>query len=193
MLFPLAAGRGNRPRRLHSSNSMSDTPSREQLFSQYQEISSTYQPMLLRVARLFCNAAEDRADLCQEMLINIWLALPKFRGESKLSTWVYRIALNSAITHQRKSVRNTIALEQAGQLLAEAEQHLQQTEEYRLMMRQVEQLPAFDKAIVLLYLEQLSYEEIAGVMGLTVTNVGSKISRIKERLRRQLSATIKEQ
>jgi RNA polymerase sigma-70 factor (ECF subfamily) len=162
---------------------------RELLFSQYEQITADYHPMLLRISRLFYESSEDRGDLCQDILINIWQALPKFRGDSKLSTWVYRIALNTAITHKRKHGRRTVSLDQAGHLFAEAEQSLAKSEEYKIMMQQVQQLPALDKAIVLLYLEQMSYEEIASIMGMTVTNVGSRISRIKERLRKQVLST----
>lgn len=123
-------------------------------------------------------------DLYQEVILNLWKAYPKFRKECKISTWIYRIALNTCISFIRKekNVPEIVALTREADWMTEEKDEL--TEMLRQLYRMINQLGQLDKSIVLLYLEEKSYEEIAEITGLTVTNVATKLSRIKDKLKK---------
>lgn len=116
-------------------------------------------------------------------MLNIWKAFPKFRQECKISTWIYRIALNTCISFLRKekNIPEIVSLTQ------EAERSEEDDETQAMLQqlyRMINRLGQLEKSIVLLYLEEKSYEEIAEITGLTVTNVATKLSRIKDKLRK---------
>ena len=122
-------------------------------------------------------------DLYQEVVLNLWKAFGKFRHECKISTWIYRIALNTCISFIRKG-KNTPEIV----TLTPAFDRTEDDDETGTMLRQLYQminrLGQLEKSIILLYLEDKSYEEIAEITGLTVTNVATKLSRIKDKLRK---------
>ena len=123
------------------------------------------------------------SDLYQEVVLNIWKAFPKFRKECKVSTWIYRIALNTCISFIRKekNIPEIVTLTQ------EADRS-EEDDETQAMLRQLYQminrLGQLEKSIILLYLEEKSYEEISEITGLTVTNVATKLNRIKDKLKK---------
>jgi RNA polymerase sigma-70 factor (ECF subfamily) len=121
------------------------------------------------------------ADLYQEVVYNLWKSFPKFRNECSQSTWMYRIALNTCITGMRKELRRpkyVPILDFAEHLVAQ-----QSMDEYiKEMYRLIYQLKTLERAIILLYLEEKSYQEIADITGLTLNNVAVKLKRIKEKL-----------
>jgi len=124
--------------------------------------------------------------LKQEILIQLWKAFPKFRNESKLSTWIYRIALNTAISNLRKEKRKVKSQEitencREINMFQEAELKEEVIQLYRLIYS----LNDLEKAIILLYLDDQSYSEIAEIVGITETNTATKISRIKSKLKNQ--------
>ncbi|NDW11915.1 sigma-70 family RNA polymerase sigma factor [Bacteroides sp. 214] len=143
-----------------------------------------YERVIYKVCYLYTTPNAPLHDLYQEVVINLWKAYTKFRGECKISTWIYRIALNTCISFIRKekNIPEIIALTQEFNAMGEEQDELQQMlkELYHL----INQLGQLDKSIVLLYLEEKSYEEIAEITGLTVTNVATKLSRAKEKLRK---------
>jgi RNA polymerase sigma-70 factor (ECF subfamily) len=121
------------------------------------------------------------ADLYQEVVYNLWKSYPKFRNECSQSTWLYRIALNTCITGMRKELRRPkhVPILDLAEYLVEPES----MEEYiKEMYRLIYQLKTLERAIVLLYLEEKSYQEIADITGLTLNNVAVKLKRIKEKL-----------
>ena len=129
---------------------------------------------------MYANETDTPDDLFQEVVINLWKGFPDFRGESKIQTWMYRISLNTCITFLRKSGKRPIT-----QTLTD--EHLEYTESgdmsaIKELYLLINQLNAFEKAIILLYLEDRSYDEIAQIVGITKINVGVRISRIKEKL-----------
>ena len=147
-----------------------------------------------RICSYYSKNAEDRKDMYQEILVNIWKSLDKFRGESALSTWIYRIAVNTSLTFAGKSYRNmNLNIDQLPQsigiLLDDDElEHKQKTELNLLELEtQVNLLSIIDKALITMVLEGLSMREIAEVIGLTEPNVKVKIHRIKEHLKHQLN------
>ena len=149
-----------------------------------------YQPLIRRVARLYCQDADDRQDLFQEIVVQLWRAWPRYepRPDAKLSTWLYRIALNVAISNLRQRTRRpaSVALDDdaARHLAQPASESFYEPEETAALYRAIDQLSDVDKAFILLYLEDRPYEEMAEILGITQNNVRVKMHRVQERLRR---------
>jgi len=150
--------------------------------------------ILYKVVYSYCQSSEDRKDLEQEIIIQLWKSLKYYNKDFKLSTWIYRIALNVAISHYRRDFKrkktNTPYNGTIFQIAEEenlAEEHISRTD---LLYKFINQLDEFNKAIIILYLEDKSYKEIAEIIGLTETNVGTKINRIKKKLKESISPVI---
>ncbi len=143
-----------------------------------------YERVIYKVCYLYTTKNAPLGDLYQEVVLNIWRAYPRFRQECKISTWIYRIALNTCISFIRKekNIPEFVVLTQEVERMTD--ENDPQTEMLRQLYRLINQLGQLDKSIVLLYLEEKSYEEIAEITGLTVTNVATKLSRIKDKLRK---------
>lgn len=140
-----------------------------------------YEALIYKVCNLYADDTEDKKDLFQEIVLQAWTAYPRFRKESAISTWLYRIALNTAITRKRRE-RKHATLPEAD---IEDKFDLAYTEEYKILHRMIGTLPPLDKALVLLYMEDRSHQEIADIMGISISNVGTRLGRIKEKLRKQ--------
>jgi RNA polymerase sigma-70 factor (ECF subfamily) len=121
-------------------------------------------------------------DLCQEVILNLWRAYPKFRNESACSTWIYKIALNTCISGLRKDkkYRRHVPLDLSEEIASEPDTT---NEDIKELYRLIHQLKAMDRAMILLWLDEKSYQEIAEITGLTLSNVATKLKRIKEKLR----------
>ncbi|MEA1784953.1 sigma-70 family RNA polymerase sigma factor [Arenibacter sp. GZD96] len=143
------------------------------------------QNIVHKVCTLYTNDQDSHKDLFQEITIQLWQAYPKFRGESKFSTWMYRVALNTAITLYRKNKRNIATTDYDSVLYKIKVDEYDETEEeqLKLLYTAVKQLGDIDKALVFLYLEDKGYPEIAETLGLTEVNVRVKMNRIKNKLR----------
>jgi len=145
------------------------------------------------ICRYYSVNAEDMKDVYQEVLINIWKSLDTFRGEAKLSTWIYRIAVNTSIGFARKEIRRQkIFLDQKDvnlQKSLDVEQNNEKDKEilFQTLENQINQLSILDKIIVTLMLESVSYKEIASIVGLSEPNVRVKIHRIKNELKESLN------
>ena len=144
-----------------------------------------------RIQRLcfaYLNSASEIEDLFQEIMTNLWNALPKFRGDSHPNTWLYRIAVNTALMYRRKQ-RPSAPLPDAEppDLSPSTHQNLEDAERLAGLRQAIAQLPDQDRLIVTLLLESLSYKEIAEVTGLTVNHVGVKISRIKQSIEQRMT------
>lgn len=145
----------------------------------------TNQNIVHKVCSLYTNNRDAHNDLFQEITIQLWKAYPKFRGESKFSTWMYRVALNTAITLYRKSKRSIPTQDYESVMFKISAEEYDETEEQqlKLMYTAVKQLGDVDKALVFLYLEDKNYSEIAETMGITEVNARVKMNRIKTKLR----------
>lgn len=151
----------------------------------FQEIIERHKGILVKVARVYCRNENDRQDLIQEMMIQIWQSVHKYNDQFKISTWLYRISLNVAISFYRKNTtranRFTVLNEQMTEIptedKAETEQQLNLLEQF------ISELKEIDKALIILYLEDKSHAEIAGILGMSVSKVGTKTGRIKEKLK----------
>lgn len=143
------------------------------------------QNIVHKICRLYTNDADAHNDLFQEITIQLWKAFPKFRGDSKFSTWMYRVGLNTAITLYRKSKRSidTQDFESVSFKISADEYDDTVEVQLRLMYDAVKQLNDIDKALVFLYLEDKNYSEISETLGITEVNARVKMNRIKEKLR----------
>ena len=134
------------------------------------------------VCYMFSKDEEEVADLFQDILVNLWKGFAKFRGESSVRTWIYRVSLNTCISAERKKKRKgeTVPLDMDINLFDDSVEDLKQI---RMLQNRISRLGPFDRAIVLLWLENLSYDEIGSIVGITAKNVSVRLFRIKEQLR----------
>ena len=149
---------------------------------EFVRILNDHRALIFKVCRLYCSDPEDRKDLFQEIVVQIWKSLGSFRHESKLSTWMYRVALNTAITHLRKEKRAANAVPITGIDIPETDEDEEREELLKQLFAAIENLDRIDKSIILLYLDEKSYEEISEITGLSKSNVGVRINRIKGKL-----------
>ncbi len=143
------------------------------------------QNIVHKVCTLYTNNRQDHKDLFQEITIQLWKAYPRFRGESKFSTWMYRVALNTAITLYRKSKKKVSTQDYDSVIFKIQADPYDETEErqLKLLYEAVRGLGDIDKALVFLYLEDKDYNEIAETLGITEVNARVKMNRIKNKLR----------
>jgi RNA polymerase sigma-70 factor (ECF subfamily) len=156
---------------------------RERLF---HELFAANKERIRRLCYGYLGPGGDVDDLFQEIMVHVWNSLPGFRGESSLGTWLYRIAINTALVWRRKR-RPTEPLPDIIDTRSGTHQTLETEERLADLHRAIAGLPAQDRLIVSLLLEDLSYKEIAEITGLTVNHVGVKISRIKHALEELLA------
>ena len=141
--------------------------------------------IVFKVAATYCAHPEDRRDLAQEISTQLWRAFPKYDATRSFSTWMYRIALNVAISSLRRGApqRNTQALDE-NWLESVAEGPAPEPDDRILLLRRlIDQLDDLNRALLLLYLDEKTYREIAEVLGITETNVATKLNRLKQRIR----------
>jgi RNA polymerase sigma-70 factor (ECF subfamily) len=148
-----------------------------------------HQKIVYKVCNLYMDLHADREDLFQEITLQAWKAYGNFRGDAKFSTWLYRVALNTAITYFRKEKRQPAIY--ATESLPERQQEAPDPveEQVKAMYVAIGTLSKIDKAIVMLYLEDYDYKEIGEMMGITANNVAVKMNRIKTRLKEETQKT----
>jgi RNA polymerase sigma-70 factor, ECF subfamily len=142
---------------------------------------------VLKVARAYTLTTEDCQDLTQEILLQVWRSLPQFQGRASASTWIYRVALNTALgwhrkEHRRRARQQPILAEDLSVAGSDSAQQIVQGEAVERLYAAIRQLPKTDAALVLLYLDDLSYRQIAEVLGISESNVGVKLNRAKKAL-----------
>ena len=148
---------------------------------EFEELIENYGGIITKICYYFSSTAEEFKDLRQESLANIWNGLSKFRGDSGLSTWVYRVCLNSCVTYTRKNKRvaEKISIEKIADI---PDKNGFDIAEYNEMHRLIGKLDSENKAIILLWLDEMSYEEISTITGLPKNTVAVRLKRIKEKL-----------
>jgi RNA polymerase sigma factor (sigma-70 family) len=155
----------------------------------FEDAIEQHKGILFKVARVYCPNENDREDLIQEMMIQIWQSIPKYNDQFKLSTWLYRISLNVAISFYRKNISRankfTVLNEQVTEIRTEDKSESEQ--QLKLLEQSIYELKEIDKALMMLYLEDKSHNEIAEILGISVSNVGTKIGRIKDKLKTRFS------
>ncbi len=145
------------------------------------EMLDTYKSVIAKVCYVYSSPDADFDDLYQETVINLWNGFDNFRGESKISTWIYRAAINTCITWIRRNKKhsNNMPLQNDMQLADEESTRL---EDFKFLQSLIAQLQPLEKAIVTLWLDEKSYDEIAVITGLSKNNVAVKLHRIKDKL-----------
>jgi len=140
--------------------------------------------IILKISRAYSTTTHDREDLINDIALELWKAFPNFRGDSKISTWIYRIALNVSMNYSRKKKSNFLSFSETN--LFEVSDWLsneENNEQSELLYECIDELKEFNKVIILLYLDGNSYEAISTITGISKTNVGTRISRIKEQIK----------
>jgi RNA polymerase sigma-70 factor (ECF subfamily) len=142
--------------------------------------------MLYKVCRLYCFTEVDRQDLFQEIVIQLWRSWPAFRREAKFSTWLYRIALNTAISGLRRQHRLITPTdpEQLPTELQDIQYSADKEEQLQLLYAAIDRLTEVEKALTMLYLEDRSYQEMEEILGISQNNLRVKMNRIKDKLRK---------
>lgn len=145
--------------------------------------------IIYKVANSYCNHEDNKKDLIQEIMIQLWLSFPKYDEQYRITTWMYRIALNVSISFYRKeNRRDAINHPLPGEMLYLQEEEAGTTADaIEQLYRFIRELKEIDRAIMLLYLEGSPQQEIAEVLGLSTTNVSTKVSRIKQQLKKEFS------
>jgi len=142
------------------------------------------QGIIQKICRLYGQTRPDREDLFQEIIVQLWKAVPKFQEQSRFSTWLYRVALNTAISDFRKKKRAlTVIQTEVASLEIESELIDDKDERLKILYAAISQLQEIDKAVVMLYLEDKSYDEMEDIVGISANTLRVRMNRIKEKLR----------
>ena len=159
---------------------------------EFLKVIESHKGIIYKVANSYCRDEENRKDLIQEIILQLWHSFSKYNDQYKITTWIYRISLNVSISFFRKTNRRA----EISQPLPESILNLKEEytpvyqHEVEMLQRFIRELREIDRAIIILFLEENSHQEIAEMLGLTPTNISTRISRIKQQLKQKFS-TIK--
>jgi len=158
---------------------------------EFVRLMQEHKRIVYKIGISYCSNREDREDLAQEIIYQLWRSGHTFRAGQKFSTWMYRVALNVAISfyRKRKSAQSVVAYQEHLADLADQEENDDENElekARRKLQQCIRELKELDRALIILFLESKSYREIAEIVGITETNVATRISRIKEKLKQKL-------
>jgi len=153
---------------------------------EFVKIIKQHEGIIYKITHFYADTVEDKKDLYQEIVYQLWKSVHSFKEQSKLSTWMYRVALNTAVTHiKKKQKQNTVALDFELPLLNDGNDGANQ-DKFELLYQQINGLNKVEKGIILLYLEGKKYDEIATITGFTKTNVATRLNRIKEKIKNNI-------
>jgi len=158
----------------------------KKLTDEFLELVEENKKLIYKVSHMYCDNTIDKKDLFQEIVANLWKAYPNFKGNSKVSTWIYRISINTAIFWIRDYVKTNNHIEYTN-VMPQMQDNSAIDDLYDQLYCAIGILNKLDKALILLQLDGYSYDEISEIIGLTKTNVATKISRIKLKLKNHLS------
>jgi RNA polymerase sigma factor (sigma-70 family) len=158
------------------------------LQERFQTLLDEHRKIVFKISHSYCANRDDRDDLAQDIIVQLWRSFGSFDERQPFSTWMYRVALNVAISFFRREAARAQRVVPAGERLLEASDEARhQPEDLILLYQFIEKLDPLHKALVLLYLDGYNYREIAGVLGITETNVATKISRLKSAMKQYFS------
>ena len=141
--------------------------------------------IILKISRAYSRTIHDREDLINDIALELWKVYPNFRGDSKISTWIYRIALNVSMNYKREKRPNLLFFSESNQFeISDWLHDKEDNEQTALLYDCIDELNEFNKAIIILYLDGNSHEEISKITGISKTNVGTRISRIKDQIKK---------
>ena len=148
----------------------------------FEQVVKQHKSTIYTVCLMFSKDSDEVNDLFQEVLINLWKGFEGFEGRSNIGTWIWRVSFNTCISSERKKKKlGTVPLTMEINLFEDKDED---TRQVQILYKRIHQLKPFDRAIVLLWLEGMPYEEIAAIVGITVKNVSVRLYRIKEELKR---------
>jgi RNA polymerase sigma-70 factor (ECF subfamily) len=160
----------------------------EKIFKQWL---GEYQGLIFKVVRAYAAEADDQDDLFQEVLLQMWFSIPNFQGKAKVSTWIYRVALNTALVWNRSEKRRRKHSHQMTEFRLQQANYSGQSEEViRQLYGAIRKLSKVDTSLVLMYLDGLAYSEMAEILGISENNVGVKLNRAKKQLAQLLGGLI---
>jgi len=159
---------------------------KDKLTEQFLSVFGENTGIIMKISRAYTNSSYDREDLMNDIALELWKSYQNFRGDSKVSTWIYRVALNTAMNYKRKKKKDTWLLflndfkkEDLLPWLTEEDS----PSEPEVLYNCIDELDEINKAIILLYLDGNSHDEISGIMGISKTNVGTRSGRIKDQIK----------
>jgi RNA polymerase sigma-70 factor (ECF subfamily) len=160
---------------------------KESIIKDFIERLEFNQNIIHKICHIYANNNEEKKDLRQEIIYQLWKSYAYFKNEAKFTTWMYQVALNTALLslRMRKKEINTIVLEERHEMICD-DQENETVQKVRKLYRAIKQLGKVDRAIIFLYLEKCSYQRISEIMGITRKNVSVRLTRIRERLRNSL-------
>jgi RNA polymerase sigma factor (sigma-70 family) len=157
---------------------------------QFSALIEEHKGIIYKIANSYCRNAEDRKDVIQEIIVHLWKAHGRYDDRFKLSTWIYRIALNVAISAYRREKKRSERVSPLDEIIIEpAEESDQPDSKIAILHRIIDRLDELNRALMILYLDDTSYRDIAGILGLTETNVATKINRLKLKIKEQFTQT----
>jgi RNA polymerase sigma-70 factor (ECF subfamily) len=172
----------------HYWNSFGNTVDLKRDAQTFLSIIESNKGIIYKVANSYCRDEENRKDLIQEIIVQLWLSFDKYDETYKLSTWMYRIALNVSISFYRKeNRRGEINHPLPDTIIYLRDDPGESDNDVARLHQFIKELKEIDRAVIILYLEENNQQEIADILGLTVTNVSTKVSRIKQQLKQKFS------
>jgi len=148
----------------------------------FQSLIAEHQGLIFKICNMYCDDREDNEDLFQDIVLQLWRAYPSFRAEAKVSTWLYQVALNNAIARLRKE-KHMQRFERLDDAAFNVPAENSSDERLGELYAAIKQLTDIERAVTMLYMEDCSYREIAEILGLTESNVGVKLNKVKMKLR----------
>lgn len=143
--------------------------------------------LINKICNIYSNNHQDFEDLRQEIVYQLWKSYPSFRNESKIQTWMYRVALNTALYFKRKNKASFFSIDKHYDVVDESEHGAYRDELFDKLYKAIKELDNLDRAIIFLYLEKCTYNKIGEIVGISEKNVSVKLTRIKESLRKHLN------
>lgn len=152
---------------------------------QFLDILETNIGIIIKIARAYSKTLHDKEDLINDITLELWKSFGRFKGDSKISTWIYRIALNTSMNYKRKREKDRLFFLDDLKQIENQSWLIEQTDSSHseILYRCIDELNQLNKAIILLYLDGNSHDEISDITGISKTNVGTRISRIKEQIK----------
>jgi RNA polymerase sigma-70 factor (ECF subfamily) len=154
---------------------------------EFLDILDRYQGILHKVNLIYFHNSADREDNFQEMVYQLWKSFPQLKNKASIGSWIYKVAINTSIVKFKKDQKTSFSSELPDVFSeTDIEEQIGKGEDAAMLIRAIRELNEIDRAIMFLYLEEKSYEEIAGIIGITAGNVGVRISRAKKVLKKRL-------
>jgi RNA polymerase sigma-70 factor (ECF subfamily) len=154
--------------------------------AEFLELVEQHKGIIVKICSIYTRLPEEREDLFQEIIVQLWRAWPSFKGLSKFSTWLYRIALNTSISGLRKKKTDLIYMDSMQMPERVYEDDQTRKEQRSVLYQAIHSLPEIDRAVVMLFLEEKSYEEMEDILGISQGTLRVKMARAKEKLKRTI-------